>query len=135
MFPRSKEPISHANCTVAMKDDRRSHTPQMPHKIADVMPDHIQFGFQALILVSRCRRRLRARRRHHYWVHPITMPEWEGVHLTFFFPNYPDKFLNLWMSVTSFDDLLQRVSHHIERQDTIFSQSISLAELLMLTMK
>ncbi|XP_044160431.1 protein ALP1-like [Bufo gargarizans] len=127
---------------VAIKENRSSLTTQKFLLLSvKMMPDHISFGFQALILVSRWRRRLRdrQRRKRRYWVHPITSARIRrGVFETLFpeLRNYPDKFFNyLRMTVESFDDLLQRVSPHIQRQDTTFRRCVSPAERLLLTIR
>ncbi|XP_056384055.1 uncharacterized protein LOC130277410 [Hyla sarda] len=90
---------------------------------------------------SRRRRSEYYERRHHhrrYWFHAITAAQMtHGVHSTWYVElrQHPEKFSGyLRMTVQTFDDLLQRISEKIHRQDTHLRRSISSDEHLIVSL-
>ncbi|XP_044157454.1 protein ANTAGONIST OF LIKE HETEROCHROMATIN PROTEIN 1-like [Bufo gargarizans] len=104
-----------------------------------MLPAHLRLRLRFLILKARWRRRDQERRRRRYWVHPITSKRMtRGVFSVLYLElrERPETFFTyMHMTVESFDQLLQRISTRIERQDTRFRRAISPAERLMVTIR
>lgn len=91
----------------------------------------------ALWILHRRRKRRRYHRKH--WVHPINqMREEVGAFYTLFDELRCDenKFFNYFrMSVSSFDELLDRLKDMIQRQNTKMRNCIQPAEMLAVTLR
>lgn len=90
-------------------------------------------------LVLKLRKEPKQRRRHRYWVHPLT----DQRHLKGYFckmyndvRQYPDKFFNYYrMSIGTYDKLLQAVGQYLKHEDTTFRMAISPEERLSVTLR
>lgn len=105
-----------------------------------MLPVHIDFAFDVFLMQLRRKRRLaRERRRRRYWVHPITsarMPRGSFSSLYRDLRGHPEMFRGHFrMSVSSFDELLQRVSQRIQRHDMSSQESVPPVERLMVTLQ
>ncbi|XP_040208470.1 protein ALP1-like [Rana temporaria] len=108
-----------------------------------MFPTYLSYSFDVLLWRSQARRirdaERRRQRRRRYWIHPITASRMtHGVHSTLYVElrQHPDKFASyLRMSVSTFDDLLARISERIRRQDTHLRRSISPEERLIVTLR
>ncbi|XP_044139368.1 protein ALP1-like [Bufo gargarizans] len=104
-----------------------------------MLPAHLRLRLRFQILKARWMRRDTERRRRRYWIHPISSRRMtRGVFSVLYLElrANPEKFYNyMRMTVESYDQLLQRISSTIERQDTRMRRPISPSERLMVTIR
>jgi len=74
-----------------------------------------------------------------YWVHPINPDREESNKFNIFYENircYSEKFFEYYrMSISSFDELLEKIRPFIGKQNTIFRNAISPEERLTITLR
>lgn len=74
-----------------------------------------------------------------YWVHPINSNRESSGQFDAFYENircYPDKFVEYFrMSITSFDELLEKIRPHITKQTTPFRNPINAEQRLTITLR
>ncbi|XP_040263592.1 protein ANTAGONIST OF LIKE HETEROCHROMATIN PROTEIN 1-like [Bufo bufo] len=81
----------------------------------------------------------RRQRRRRYWVHPINRLRYERGHIGQLYSelrSFPQKFFDfVRMPINAFDRLLEILSEHLCRQDTIMRRSITPMERLLITLR
>ncbi|XP_025199177.1 uncharacterized protein LOC112599899 [Melanaphis sacchari] len=74
-----------------------------------------------------------------YWVHPLNLkrPREGQFQVTFMMlRSHSDEFKNYYrMSISSFDELLSRVKHRLQKENTILRNSIPPEERLSVTLR
>lgn len=74
-----------------------------------------------------------------YWVHPINSDREESNKFNIFYENircYSENFFEYYkMSISSFDELLEKIRPFIKKQDTIFRNAISPEKRLTITLR
>lgn len=74
-----------------------------------------------------------------YWVHPINSDREEANKFNMFYENircYSDKFFEYYrMTISSFDELLEKIRPFIKKENTVFRNAISPEERLTITLR
>ncbi|XP_022163932.1 uncharacterized protein LOC111029281 [Myzus persicae] len=74
-----------------------------------------------------------------YWVYPINSNRESSGQFDSFYENircYPDKFLEYYrMSITTFDELLEKICPYITKQTTPFRNPITAEQRLTITLR
>lgn len=91
-----------------------------------------------MYLVHRRHRRNKYRHRR-FWVHPINLQRNEVGAFNTLYPcliTDSQKFFNYFrMTISTFEDLLQRIKPYIARQNTLMRDAIRPAEMLAVTLR
>lgn len=78
-------------------------------------------------------------KRRKYWIHPLNIDSQDDKTFDLFFDSlkkYPEKFFNYYqMSISSFEELVDKVRHRLSKKNTTFRNSITVENRLTVTLR